>query len=207
MLSVSIDPEQDTPEVLKRYWETFGSKPGWYYLTGDYDEIDALRRSLGVYDLDPIIDADKTQHAGLITFGNDRTNRWSALPALMDARGIVETIRRITRDGERRRPRRGSRVAEVEPDLHRGQGGEDVEVRVPRRRRGGVEQAGIFGNLDGNRVLGEKPLDCDPVGVGNSAVLDDRPGGGDVLLPSGGDAKVSVECRHGTAHQRCKTRQ
>ena len=60
-VSISID-EQDTPEKLKAYAENFGEKKGWYYLTGDYDEIELLRRRLGLYDLDPVIDADKTQH-------------------------------------------------------------------------------------------------------------------------------------------------
>ena len=43
MLSISIDPEVDSPERLKQYWELFGSKPGWLFLTGDYDEIEKLR--------------------------------------------------------------------------------------------------------------------------------------------------------------------
>ena len=99
MLSISIDPEVDTPEALMRYAEIFdGPKPGWLFLTGHYAEIDRLRRSLGVYDLDPIVDADKTQHSGIITFGNDRTNQWAALPALMDSKGLAKTILRITRD-------------------------------------------------------------------------------------------------------------
>ena len=75
-----------------------GAKPGWLYLTGDYDDVESLRYSLGVYDLDPVIDADKESHAGIITFGNDRTNRWAALPALMNTRGIARTISRITRN-------------------------------------------------------------------------------------------------------------
>jgi len=103
MLSLSIDPAVDTPERLNEYWQTFGSRPGWFYLTGDYDEIDYLRRQLGVYDLDPVIDANKAEHSGIITFGNDTIDRWSALPALMDARGIVETILRTTQG--RSRPR------------------------------------------------------------------------------------------------------
>jgi len=99
MLSISIDPEVDTPDVLMRYAEIFdGPKPGWLFLTDDYAEIDRLRRSLGVYDLDPVVDADKTQHAGIITFGNDRTNRWAALPAMMDSKELARTILRITRD-------------------------------------------------------------------------------------------------------------
>jgi protein SCO1/2 len=97
MLSISIDPEADTPKALQEYCERFGGeRKGWLYLTGKYDEIEALRRSLGVYDLDPVIDADKTQHSGLITFGNDKTNRWSALPALMNSEEIVEALFRIT---------------------------------------------------------------------------------------------------------------
>lgn len=96
MLSISIDPEHDTPEVLEEYWERFGAKPGWLFLTGDFDEIERLRHSMGVYDLDPEVDADRTQHAGLVTFGNDAIDRWAALPALMDAAGLVRTVRRIT---------------------------------------------------------------------------------------------------------------
>jgi protein SCO1/2 len=99
MLSISLEGKRDTPAALRQYMEHYGgAKPGWLYLTGDYDEVDSLRYSLGVYDLDPVIDADKESHAGIITFGNDRTNRWAALPALMNTRGIARTISRITRD-------------------------------------------------------------------------------------------------------------
>jgi protein SCO1/2 len=99
MLSISLEGRRDTPAALRQYMKRYGgAKPGWLYLTGDYDEVDSLRYSLGVYDLDPVIDADKESHAGIITFGNDRTNRWAALPALMNTRGIARTISRITRD-------------------------------------------------------------------------------------------------------------
>lgn len=98
MLSISLDGKHDTPKMLGRYAERYGGlKRGWLYLTGDYDEVGVLRRRLGVYDLDPIIDADKASHAGIVTFGNDRTNRWAALPALMDSREMVRTILWITR--------------------------------------------------------------------------------------------------------------
>lgn len=97
MLSITVDPKNDTPAVLKEYAESWGSnKTGWLYLTGDEQEITALRRSLGVYDLDPKIDADRTQHAGILTFGSDITDRWAATPGLSDARQIAKTIHRIT---------------------------------------------------------------------------------------------------------------
>ena len=102
-LSLTIDSEVDDPAALRHYIEVNGGeKKGWVYLTGDYDEIDQVRRSLGVYDLDPVIDADKSEHSGLITFGNDYTDRWAALPALMNSEEIVETVLRITRESKPR---------------------------------------------------------------------------------------------------------
>jgi len=44
------------------------------------------------------IDANPTQHAGFITVGNDRTDRWTALPLLMHTRQLVGTILRMSRD-------------------------------------------------------------------------------------------------------------
>lgn len=99
MVSLSIDPVADTPERLKQYWETFGAKPGWLLLTGKPAEVKRLRRELGAYDLDPLIDANPAQHAGYVTVGNDRTNRWTALPLLMHRPQLMGTILRISRDG------------------------------------------------------------------------------------------------------------
>jgi protein SCO1 len=98
MVSLSIDPLADTPARLKQYWESFGAKPGWLFLTGKPGDVDRLRHELGAYDLDPVIDANPSQHAGFITVGNDRTNRWTALPLLMHTRQLLGTILRISRD-------------------------------------------------------------------------------------------------------------
>lgn len=98
LLSITIDPDVDSPEALHQYWQAFGAKPGWLFLTGKYTEIEKLRRELGVYDLDPIVDADKSQHSGILTVGNDRTDRWLALPIMMHLRQLGMTILRNTSD-------------------------------------------------------------------------------------------------------------
>lgn len=98
LLSISLDSAVDRPKTLKEYAARFGQFHGWYFLTGNEAEIDHLRRSMGLYDLDPDRDADKTQHAGVVIVGNDRTNRWASLPALMDHRQIAQTVLRITRN-------------------------------------------------------------------------------------------------------------
>ncbi|NCF99444.1 MAG: hypothetical protein GWP39_08045 [Planctomycetia bacterium] len=95
-LSISMDGEKDDPEALTDYrlyprndWE------GWLHLTGDYEEIETLRWVLGVYDLDPELDADKSEHAGIVTFGNDKTNWWAAVPAMIDPKEVADAIIRI----------------------------------------------------------------------------------------------------------------
>ncbi len=95
MYSITLDPQTDTPEALKQYAEGYGVKPGWYFLTGQDDEIQRLRRTLGLYDRDPRIDADKTQHTGLIIYGNEATGRWGAVPALLAPERIVRAVLRV----------------------------------------------------------------------------------------------------------------
>ncbi len=132
MLSISIDPGVDNPARLKEYWEIFGSKPGWLMLTGDEDEINRVRRQMGVYDLDPVVDADKAEHAGILTFGNDRTDRWAALPAFMHRERMIETIMHTTRDSEWHRSSRRRKEVELRrPDRFYGRG----EVREIFRER------------------------------------------------------------------------
>ncbi len=49
-VSITVDPERDTPEVLKRYAEGHGAKPsGWAFLTGTPAEIRAVARRYGIY--------------------------------------------------------------------------------------------------------------------------------------------------------------
>lgn len=108
-ISLTLDPEVDSSVELRDYmqrWKIEDSEPGqpeWYYCTGKYEELEELRRSLGLYELDPIIDADRTQHAAILTFGNDRTNRWAALPVGSDMQDIVDTMTRIAGNTERQR--------------------------------------------------------------------------------------------------------
>lgn len=49
-VAVTVDPEQDTPEVLKRYAQAHGANlAGWAFLTGTPAEILQIARQYGVY--------------------------------------------------------------------------------------------------------------------------------------------------------------
>ena len=75
MYSITLDPEHDTPELLKEYAKTYGVKPGWTFLTGKAEDITNLRRRLGLFNSDAKKDADQTQHSGMIVVGNEALNK------------------------------------------------------------------------------------------------------------------------------------
>jgi len=95
LLSVTLDPGTDTPRVLKDYAELYGAGPGWTFLTGDEDQITELRHRLGAFDPDPVVDADKTQHASILVFGNDPKGRWCGLPGEMRTTSLLRLIERV----------------------------------------------------------------------------------------------------------------
>src|SRR5262249_22635718 len=92
MYSLTLQPRVDTPRVLKDYAEMHGAGSGWLFLTGRPRDMDILRRKLGFFDPDPVVDNDKSQHLGIIRFGNEALDRWAACPALSDPDQIVRSI-------------------------------------------------------------------------------------------------------------------
>ena len=55
------------------------------------------RRELRRLSRREIVDADLYSHAGLVTFGNESTGRWAALPGTMKPQQVVDAMLRITR--------------------------------------------------------------------------------------------------------------
>ena len=49
-VAITVDPERDTPEVLKNYAQAHGARgPGWAFLTGTPAEIQDVARRYGVF--------------------------------------------------------------------------------------------------------------------------------------------------------------
>ena len=92
--SISIDPANDTPAILKAYSARFGVRPGWRFLTGRRRDTELIRRRLGVFDRDPVKDRDKTQHTGMLVYGNEARGRWSRVSALADPQRIFDGLTR-----------------------------------------------------------------------------------------------------------------
>jgi len=94
MISITVDPNTDTPPVLERYARAHGARPGWFFLTGSQKDIDQVRRHLGV---NRDGGDNKTQHTGMLSYGNEATGQWAATPAMADPAQIARSVLRLAR--------------------------------------------------------------------------------------------------------------
>jgi hypothetical protein len=83
MYSITLKPQQDTPEGLREYAIGHGVKPGWLFLTGKPNDIETLRGKLDFVDSNPVRDREKSKHIGVVLYGNEALDRWAACPALL----------------------------------------------------------------------------------------------------------------------------
>jgi protein SCO1 len=88
--SISIDPERDTPAVLKTYAEKFGAGPGWLFLTGTREDITAVQKRIGLYSRTDAVNPDG--HLPTLMIGNEATGQWMLNSAVDNPRFLATTI-------------------------------------------------------------------------------------------------------------------
>ena len=92
LVSVSVDPVTDTPERLKEYAARFKARPGWYFLTGSQENVDAVLRKLGNHVASP------QDHQNLFLLGNDRTGLWKKAFGLAPVDSILPIVQSVVDD-------------------------------------------------------------------------------------------------------------
>ncbi|MBR0774230.1 SCO family protein [Bradyrhizobium diazoefficiens] len=91
ILSISVDPLLDTPQMLHAYAESLQAKPGWYFLTGAKDAVDTVLRRIGNRSSTP------EDHSDVIVVGNDATGAWIKLTAVASTDDIAQAVAEVTR--------------------------------------------------------------------------------------------------------------
>ena len=89
MISITVDPTVDTPEVMKKYATNFKAGPGWYFLSGDKQSVETVLRKLGGYV------EDKNQHISLLLIGNNETGQWAKVLAMAKPTEIADAVLKI----------------------------------------------------------------------------------------------------------------
>ena len=89
LVSLTVDPETDTPARLKEYAAKFHAGRGWTFLTGKKENLDWALYKLGQYV------EEKNEHKTVIIVGNEATGLWKkalGLAKVEDLIAIVESV-------------------------------------------------------------------------------------------------------------------
>ena len=73
LVSITVDPATDIPPRLKEYASRWEARPGWYFLTGEKQNVDHVLEGLGLYS------ADFTEHPSAFLVGDVREGKWTRL--------------------------------------------------------------------------------------------------------------------------------
>jgi protein SCO1/2 len=91
--SITIEPQRDTPEVLKAYAEKYHVGPGWTFLTGKEADIKLISKNLGLDTLPNPDDPDG--HTPSLLIGNDATGLWMRNSALDNTKFLAIKIEQM----------------------------------------------------------------------------------------------------------------
>ena len=89
MVSVSIDPEHDTPSRLKAYSEMFDAGPQWQFLTGSIDEMIDIQKAFEAYH------GAKMNHRPLVLIKAPNEDQWLRLEGMASAADILAELQEI----------------------------------------------------------------------------------------------------------------
>lgn len=89
IVSINVDSENDSPEVLKEYANQYRINPKWTFLTGKKENIDWILYKLGAYT------EKKDEHYSLLIVGNESTGAWLKVFALAKPKDIADAVKQL----------------------------------------------------------------------------------------------------------------
>lgn len=94
MISISIDPEYDTPEKLRQYSERFSAGGQWKFLTGRISDIITVEKAFDIYR------GSKTNHEPVTFIRAGTADSWLRIEGFANAAEIVAEYEQLINAGE-----------------------------------------------------------------------------------------------------------
>ncbi len=92
MVSITIDPEKDTPDQLRKYAEKFDAGPQWQFLTGKLENIIAIEKAFDIYR------GSKVNHVPAIFLRPAHSKEWIRLNGLVKSADVVAEYRKLAKN-------------------------------------------------------------------------------------------------------------
>ncbi|HEX5602063.1 MAG TPA: SCO family protein [Pyrinomonadaceae bacterium] len=92
LVSMTVDPETDTPARMKEYAKKFHAGPGWLFLTGKKENLDWALYKLGQYV------ESKDDHQTVLIIGNEPTGLWKKAFGMANVAELVQVVESVVND-------------------------------------------------------------------------------------------------------------
>jgi len=89
LVSITIDPEHDSPAVLARYAERFGAPSGWSFLTGRPEDVERVLRAFDAWP------GAKTNHRPITLLRAGGEHEWVRLEGLGSGAALADEARTV----------------------------------------------------------------------------------------------------------------
>jgi protein SCO1/2 len=89
LISITIDPENDTPLIMKEYLQRYRAQPGWDFLTGSRADIDTVMRAFDAYI------PDKMSHYPINLIRSPKDGSWLRLFGIMSGKEFMEEYQQV----------------------------------------------------------------------------------------------------------------
>lgn len=89
LVSISIDPQHDTPERMKKYLAKYGARTGWDFFTGEKPDIDSVTTAFKART------SDKMEHRPLTFLRAPSDEAWVRLEGLLSGSDLMKEYREL----------------------------------------------------------------------------------------------------------------
>ena len=86
LVSLTIDPEHDGPEELRKYLDRYGGKSGWDFFTGTREDIDLVMRAFDAFV------ADKMSHRPLTFIHGPGRDQWVKIDGFAGSKDLMKEL-------------------------------------------------------------------------------------------------------------------
>ena len=89
LISITVDPETDTPEQLRRFAKAASAQNGWHFVTGDKKNVQQALHKLG------LLTDTKETHTAVVLIGNEPKGVWKKAFGLAASDEIVKLVQEV----------------------------------------------------------------------------------------------------------------
>lgn len=89
LVSISVDPETDTPEIIRHYLQQYQARPGWDFLTGSKNNI---KQVMAAFDIKP---SDMISLDSSLLLRSPKTAQWTRVDGQLNGQDFMQEYQRL----------------------------------------------------------------------------------------------------------------